>query len=79
MMLQDEGETEVVSAHGALVKLPKGVLPHLAPGDIITIMHAEGSQSKLARVVNDPEHWRRKRLGIELDSPSLEFWAKLAH
>jgi len=76
LTVREQGETEVVNAHGALIKLST----RLRVGDIITLLHPQGSPTKLARVVNDmgagPDG--RVRLGVELDTPSLEFWAELA-
>lgn len=76
LTVREEGETEVVNAHGALIKLST----HLRLGDTITLLHPQGSPMKLARVVNDmgPGPDGRVRLGVELDTPSLEFWADLA-
>ena len=76
LTMREEGETEVVNAHGALVKLRA----ELRVGDIFTIQHPAGSPSKLARVVNiqRPAADGKARLGVELDTPSGLFWSELA-
>ncbi|MBI4462228.1 MAG: hypothetical protein HY653_04910 [Acidobacteria bacterium] len=76
LTVREQGETEVVNAHGALIKLST----RLRLGDEITLSRPGRSLTKLARVVSDqglgPDG--KARLGVELDTPSLEFWAELA-
>lgn len=76
MTMREEGETEVVNAHGALIKLST----HLLRGEIIRIMRPGGTPSKFARVVTEIEAGPdgSARLGVELDTPGLEFWVELA-
>lgn len=80
LTVREQVETEVINAHGALIRLST----RLPVGDIIKIMRLgagpTGSPSKLARVVNDlgQDSNGKVSLGVELDTPSLEFWVALA-
>ena len=76
MTVREQGETEVVSAHGALLKISTRV----PQGDIVTLMRPGGNPAKLARVATilGRDADGRLRLAVELDTPSLEFWVELA-
>ncbi len=74
--MREQAETEIVSAHGALLRIST----HVPRGDIITLMRPGGNPAKLARVatVLGRDADGRLRLAVELDTPSLEFWVELA-
>lgn len=66
------GETEIVNAHGGLIRLQAT----LQPGEWLQIVHARTNEAIWARVV-----WRESvasspgvRLGVELGHPNEDFW-----
>lgn len=71
LIVREYAETEMVNAHGALLRLETA---HRS-GKHIDLLDPRSKESKAARVV-----WSRKetantaRAGVELDTPSETFW-----
>jgi len=71
LKVRDQAETEVVNAHGALLRLDTA----LPAGKQIELLEPRSNESKSARVV-----WSRRELGgvaqagVELIMPSETFW-----
>lgn len=76
LTVREQGETEVINAHGALIRLAT----HLRRGSQITLLRPGTNLSKPARVVGDvgPAGDGRVRLGVELEIPSHNFWVEMA-
>ncbi len=66
------GETEIVNAHGALIRLP-ATLP---VAEYLQVVHARTNESSWARVVwRDPmSSGAGVHVGIELEQPNEDFW-----
>lgn len=75
--VREHGETLDVSAHGALVKLPSS----LARGRQIKILRPGGKVFVSARVVRNlgPDCDGLTRLGLEVDTPGIESWVRMAY
>ncbi len=69
---QAVGESEVVNAHGALLRLPTRMVPQ----DNVEIMHMRTREIQPARIVwREPiPGGREVRVGVELAQPSENFW-----
>lgn len=76
LILREQGETEIVNAHGALIKLST----HVRPGFQIKLMRPGTELCRTARVVSSPglSEDGRVRLAISLDSPGEDFWVQMA-
>ncbi len=74
--VREQGETEVVNAHGALVRLSA----KLYVGQPVTILGKGKHVSQPAHVVGNhhsPGDGFTK-LAVELSSPGMEFWTQIA-
>ena len=69
---QAVGESEVVNAHGGLIRLPTRMVPQ----DNVEIMHMRTREIQPARIVwREPiPGGREVRVGVELSQPSENFW-----
>jgi hypothetical protein len=69
---QAVGESEVVNAHGGLIRLPTRMVPQ----DNVEIMHMRTREIQPARIVwREPiPGGREVRVGVELAQPSENFW-----
>lgn len=71
MKVREQAETEIVNAHGALLRL-QGPLPS---GKALQLLNPQNHQSLAARVVwRDPGPGEETRMGVELSPPSETFW-----
>jgi len=71
MKVREPAETEIVNAHGALLRLSTG----LPLGKPLALLNPDSQESIPARVVwRDPEHGNDLRAGVELETPNQTFW-----
>lgn len=70
--VEDEALTEVVNAHGALVRMKFSV----EVGTEVEVTHGHTKKTTKAVVVytEDPEKGKRVGVGLELEAPSHQFW-----
>ena len=74
--VREQGETEVVNAHGALIKLSTPV----RLGQKLKILRPGSPLMQVAHVVSNlgEDAEGRVSLGVELDHPNSDFWVELA-
>lgn len=71
LKVREYAETEVVNAHGALLRLDTP----LHPGKLVELLDPRSNESKTARIVwSHKETDNTARAGVELRSPSETFW-----
>lgn len=69
--VREQAETEIVNAHGALLRL-RDALPSCKA---VELLNPQSHQSLVARVVwRDPGVGDEVRMGVELRAPSETFW-----
>jgi len=71
LTVREQAETEIVNAHGALLRLPAA----LERGQAVELLHPTSNESQNARVVWTQESaggW--VSAGVELKEPSATFW-----
>lgn len=70
--VQEHAETEVVNAHGALLRMKA----HMTPGMQLELSRPRTHEKARARVVftSDPDQEGLCRAGVELAVPSEKFW-----
>lgn len=69
--VREQAETEIINAHGALLRL-RGPVPS---GKALELLNPQNHQSLPARVVwRDPAVGEEARMGVELSVPSETFW-----
>jgi len=71
LKVREPSETEVVNAHGALLRL----MTKLPLGESLHLLNPQSQESVAARVVwRDKESGSDLRAGVELEAPSQTFW-----
>ena len=75
LKVREEGETESVNAHGALIKLSSS----LRPGQGVKIFRPGTQLQSPARVIGNRglAGSGKVLLAVELDRPNLEFWKEI--
>jgi hypothetical protein len=75
LKVREEGETESVNAHGALIKLSS----NLRPGQGVKIFRPGTQLQSVARVVGNRglASSGKVLLAVELDRPNLDFWKEI--
>jgi hypothetical protein len=70
--VEEEALTEVVNAHGALLRMRAPV----AVGTEVEVTHGHTKKTSKAVVVyaEEPEKGKRVGVGLELEAPSHQFW-----